>query len=115
MKEYNIMISNGLKGKENPKEYVTKCRDALEKWCRNKGICYNLLHSYRPDEFESAVATMGEVNARIAMLGITTTNELAICDILVLVDDWYNYNGCCIEFEIARRYGKRIEFISTEV
>ncbi|MCL1986907.1 MAG: hypothetical protein FWG64_02925 [Firmicutes bacterium] len=48
------------------------------------------------------------------MLGETITNELALCDILAVCDDWYNYDGCSIEFEIAKCYAKPIIFLKTE-
>lgn len=108
-----IMLSNGLRGKDNPDQYVENCRAALRDYCVAQKIDYELLHSYRSDEYKTAIADMGVENARIAMLGKTITGELAICDILALVDDWYNYDGCRIEFEIAQRYGKKIIFIST--
>jgi len=108
-----VMLSNGLRGKRNPDEYVTQCREALAQWGKANNVEYELLHSYRPDEYREAIAKLGEQNARIAMLGSTITQELAQCDILVLVDDWYSYDGCTIEFEIAKRYGKEIAFISS--
>lgn len=107
------MLSNGLRGKENPDQYVLDCRRALNNYCISEGIQYDLLHSYRPEEYVKAIDEMGIEKARIAMLGVTITKELASCDMLVLVDDWYNYDGCTIEFEIAKRYGKKIAFIKT--
>lgn len=109
-----IMLSNGLRGKDNPDEYIIECRKALDDWADENGIEYELLHSYRPDEYKAAINELGLKNARIAMLGTTITNKLAKCDTLVLIDDWYNYDGCIIEFEIAKRYGKDIVFIDTK-
>lgn len=109
-----IMLSNGLRGKENPDQYVQDCRTALAKFCQDNSIQYELLHSYRPDQYKEVIGQLGEAKARVYMLGITITKELAGCDMLVLVDDWYNYDGCVVEFEIAKRYGKQIAFINTE-
>lgn len=108
-----IMISNGLRGKENPKEYIDQCRKALSDWADKNNVEYELLHSYRPEAYKIEIEKVGETTARIAMLGATITKELAECDILALMDDWYSYDGCTIEFEIARRYGKTIIFLST--
>jgi len=114
MKPLKVMLSNGLKGKENPTLYVERCRRALASWSARSGVLYELLHSYRPDEYEEGIKTKGIDHTRIAMLGKTITQELAECDALVLVDDWYNYDGCTVEFEIAKRYGKPIIFVETE-
>jgi len=108
------MLSNGLRGKSDPATYVKKCDKALEEWAKANNVQYELLHNFRPNQYEKEVAEYGLEVARIRMLGETITNELALCDILALCDDWYNYDGCSIEFEIAKRYAKPIIFLKTE-
>ncbi|MCL1986891.1 MAG: DUF4406 domain-containing protein [Firmicutes bacterium] len=106
-----IMLSNGLRGKSYPAKYVKQCDQALENWAKVNNVQYELLHSFRPNQYEKEVAEHGLKVARIRMLGETITDELAMCDILALCDDWYNYDGCQVEFEIAKRYGKPIVFL----
>jgi hypothetical protein len=108
-----IMLSNGLRGKENPDAYIQECRGALADYCIAHNIDYELLHSYKPSAYADSIDARGVQYARIAMLGETITQELAECDILAMVDDWYNYDGCYVEFEVARRYGKEIIFVWT--
>lgn len=109
-----VMLSNGLRGKENPEQYVEECRRALAEHAKARGVEYELLHSYRPDEYKEKIEKMGLEKTRIDMLGVTITQELAQCDMLVMVDDWYNYDGCYVEHTIAARYGKPIAYISTK-
>lgn len=107
----NVFISNGLKDKENPTEYVNKCNAAVKQMLNTN---YNLLHSFRPGEYEKNIEKYGLQKTRIYMLGQTISRELADCDLLVLMDDWYNYDGCFTEFLIAKNYGIPIKFCSTE-
>lgn len=107
------MISNGLRGKKDPEAYVRQCDTALKEWAKLTNLQYELIHNFHPGKYEREIAEHGVTKARIRMLGKTIVEELAIADILALCDDWYNYDGCVVEFEVAKHYNKPIIFLQT--
>ena len=95
-----IFVSNGLRGKENPKEYVDKCRVAVDKKYPNG----ERIDSYFPD-FDGN---------RMQFLGKSIQDCLSQADLAVFMDDWHNYDGCVVEHLVAQRYGVEIDYISTK-
>ena len=95
-----IFVSNGLRGKADPKGYVEKCRAAVDKKYPN---------GERIDSFFKDFD-----GSRIQFLGKSIQDCLSQADLAVFVDDWHNYDGCCVEHEVARRYGVKIDYVSTE-
>ena len=94
-----IFVSNGLRGKENPKEYVDKCRAAVDR----KYPDGERIDSFFKD-FDGS---------RIQFLGKSIGECLSQADLAVFMDDWHNYDGCVVEHLVAQRYGIPIDYIST--
>ena len=99
-----VMISNGLRGRENPQQYVEKCRAAVRKYYSSKPNEWRLLDTFFKD-FDGN---------RLQFLGKSISEGLALADEIVFMDDWHNFDGCCVEHMIAVRYGLSIVYLSSE-
>ena len=90
-----VMISNGLRGKEDPAAYVEKCRKAVDEYYTKRG-----------EEFERLDTFFKDFNGnRLQFLGRSISEGLALADEVVFMDDWHHYDGCLTEHFIATRYG----------
>ena len=98
------MISNGLRGKSDPKGYVDKCRKAADSYYTAKGEPYERIDTYF-DGFEGN---------RLQFLGKSISEGLALADEIVFMDDRHNYDGCLAEHFIAVRYGVPCIYLCTE-
>jgi len=98
-----IMVSNGMRGKENPKQYVEKCRQAVDKYYTDKNEPFERINTF----FE------GFNGNRLQFLGRSISEGLALADEVVFMDDWHNYDGCLIEHAICVRYGIKCVYLST--
>ena len=99
-----IMVSNGLRGKTDPEEYVKKCREVVDRYYTAKGESFERLNTFFAD-FNGN---------RLQFLGKSISEGLALADEIVFVDDWQNYDGCLSEHFIAVRYGVPCVYLSTE-
>jgi hypothetical protein len=90
-----IMISNGLRGKTNPMEYVEKCRQAVRDH-----------YAAIEEEVELIDTYFKDFNGnRLQFLGKSISDGVAIADEMVFMDDWQKYDGCRTEHFIAAQYG----------
>jgi len=94
-----IFVSNGLRGKADPKAYIELCRKAVDAAFPNG----ERIDSYFPD-FDGS---------RIQFLGKSIGEKLSQADLAVFVDDWHKYDGCVVEHLVAQRYGIEIAYVST--
>ena len=106
-----IMISNGMRGKADPKAYVDKCRDVVDTYYAAKGEPIERINTYFED-FEPTCAA-GSTGYRLEFLGKSISEGLALADEVVFMDDWENYDGCAAEHFIAERYEVPIVYLST--
>jgi len=105
-----VMVTKGLRGKENPEAYHAKCIEAVRHFYAAKG------QEVRITETNPVTNTFdGSITQnRLFGLGNVIAAELAICDELVLMDDWQNYDGCRSEHFIAAQYGIPCVYLSSE-
>jgi len=97
------MISNGMRGKENVKQYVDACRNAVDKYYTSKG-----------EKFERINTFFNDFNGnRLQFLGKSISEGLALADEVVFMDDWQNYDGCRTEHFIATQYGIPCVYLET--
>jgi len=95
-----IMISNGLRGKENPVEYVQKCRSAVEEYYARRGEEIERLDTFFKDYDGN----------RLQFLGKSISEGVALADEVVFMDDWEQYDGCrtehfvCVTYKVPVRY-----------
>ncbi len=101
-----VSISNGLRGKKDPKEYHLKCREVVKRE----------LSKMFPDETIEIISVFfDDFNGnRLQFLGKSIMEELAFCDVAVFRDDWQNYDGCRSEQFIASQYKKTCIYLRTE-
>ena len=99
-----IMVSNGLRGKENVEQYIEKCRKAVDKYYTEKG-----------EKFERINTFFANFNGnRLQFLGKSISEGLALADEIVFMDDWETYDGCRCEHFIAVQYGVKCVYLSSE-
>ena len=98
-----IMISNGLRGKENPEKYVQKCREVVDEFYKSRG-----------EEFERINTYFADFNGnRLQFLGKSISEGVAIADEVVFMDDWEKYDGCRCEHFIATQYGVKCVYLNS--
>ena len=91
------LISQPMAGKTND-ELQFEREEALEKAARILCIDHAvLLDSYWPNSDEDALTMLGK-----------SIQKMAEADYVVFAGSWGNSRGCIIEYECARRYGKKI-------
>jgi hypothetical protein len=96
------MISNGLRGKDDPKAYVEKCRAATRKFC--EGTDFELIDTY-----------FGDLDGnRLQFLGKSISDGVALADEVVFMDDWETYDGCRTEHFVATQYKVPCVYLRTE-
>jgi hypothetical protein len=100
-----IMISNGLRGKENPKEYVERCRQVVR----------DHYAFFEPNECVELIDTyFGNFNGnRLQFLGKSISEGLALANEVVFMDDWEKYDGCRSEHFIASQYSVKCVYLRT--
>ena len=99
-----IMVSNGLRGKENVEQYIEKCRNAVDTFYTEKGEAFERIDTFFAD-FDGS---------RLQFLGKSIAEGLAIADEVVFMDDWERYDGCRAEHFIAAQYGVRCVYLSSD-
>ena len=98
------MVSNGLRGKENPEQYVEKCRAAVDKYYAGRG-----------EEFERINTFFADFNGNaLQFLGKGISEGLAVADEIVFMDDWEQYRGCMTEHFIAVQYGVKCVYLTSD-
>lgn len=106
----NIMVTKGLRGRENPEGYHEKCLAAVKSHYSSLGEEINITESTGvSNSFDGSTA-----NKRLAGLGRVVMEELAITDELVLMDDWERYDGCRSEHFIASQYGIKCVYLDSK-
>ena len=98
-----IMVSNGMRGKQNVEDYVEKCRDAVDAYYKTKGENYERINTFFADYDGN----------RLQFLGKSIFEGLAIADEVVFMDDWEKYDGCRSEHFIAVQYGVKCVYLSS--
>ena len=99
-----IMISNGMRGKDNPEQYVEDCRAAVDEYYTNRGEVFERINTFF-DDFDGN---------RLQFLGKSISEGLAIADEVVFMDDWHKYDGCLAEHFIAVRYGVPCVYLNSK-
>lgn len=99
-----VMISNGLQGKENPSEYVDRCRLVVADYYASLGEEVQIINTYFNDYDGN----------RLQFLGKSITEGLAVADEIVFMDDWENHDGCSCENFIANKYGVSCIYLTTD-
>jgi len=99
-----IMGSNGLRGKENPEQYIEKCRAAIDKYYTAKGEPFERINTFFAD-FDGN---------RLQFLGKSISEGLALADEVVFMDDWEEYDGCRCEHFIAVQYGVKCVYLNSD-
>ena len=107
-----IMVSNGMRGKADPKAYVDQCREVVDAYYTAKGEPFERIDTYFAD-FEPTQAA-GSNGYRLAFLGKSISEGLALADEVVFMDDWETYDGCRTEHFIAAQYGVPCVYLSTQ-
>ena len=98
-----IMVSNGLRGKENVEQYIADCRAVVDKHYTERG-----------EEFERINTFFADFDGnRLQFLGRSISEGLSICDEVVFMDDWEKYDGCRCEHFIATVYGVPCVYLHT--
>ena len=101
-----VMVSNGLRGKQNPEEYVKGCRLAVDNDLTRRG---------EADTHERMDTFFKDFNGnRLQFLGKSISEGVALADVVYFMDDWHNYDGCVVEHLVCQRYGVPIRYLSTE-
>jgi len=90
-----IMVSNGMRGKENVEQYVEQCRKAVDAYYSAKGEPFERINTF----------FAGFDGNRLQFLGKSISEGLALADEVVFMDDWQTYDGCRTEHFIATQYG----------
>ena len=98
-----IMVSNGLRGKENIAKYVEECRKAVDDHYTKKGEDYERINTYFAN-FDGN---------RLQFLGKSISEGLALADEVVFMDDWELYDGCRAEHFIAVQYGVKCVYLTS--
>jgi hypothetical protein len=98
-----VFISNGLRGKQDPKAYVERCRAAVDAYFSGGELEYERIDTYWPDYDGN----------RLQFLGKSISDGLAQADVAVFMDDWHNYDGCFVEHAAAMRYNVPIVYLSS--
>jgi hypothetical protein len=104
MKMKKIMVSNGMRGKENVEQYIEACRDAVDAYYIGKNESFERLNTFFAD-FDGN---------RIEFLGKSISEGLALADEVVFMDDWERYDGCRCEHFIATQYGLKCVYLNTD-
>ena len=100
-----VMISNGLRGKSDPEGYVEKVRAAVEADIERRGE--SATHERLDTFFKDFNGT------RLQFLGKSISEGVAHADVVYFMDDWHNYDGCCVEHMCCQRYGVEIRYLNT--
>jgi hypothetical protein len=97
-----IMVSNGMRGKENVEQYIENCRTAVDAYYQKRG-----------EEFERINTFFADFDGnRLQFLGKSILEGLALADEVVFMDDWENYDGCRCEHFIAVQYGVKCVYLN---
>jgi hypothetical protein len=94
-----IMISNGLRGKVDPKGYVEKCRAAVRAAYPESELINTFFEGFNGN--------------RPQFLGKSIMDGAAIADLVVFMDDWHNYDGCRVEQFVCAQYKVPCAYLST--
>jgi hypothetical protein len=98
-----IMVSNGLRGKENVEQYIAECRAAVEKYYADKN-----------EKIERINTFFADFNGnRLQFLGKSISEGIALADEVVFMDDWEKYDGCRCEHFIAAQYGVKCVYLAS--
>jgi hypothetical protein len=102
-----VMVTKGLRGRTNPEAYHEACLQAARHYYSFRGETVQILESTGVSNgFDGS-----DVGRRLSGLGRVIAEELAVCDELVLMDDWQNYDGCRCEHFIAAQYGIKCVYL----
>lgn len=105
-----VMVTKGLRGRENPEAYHENCLAAVRAHYTGKDEEITITESTGvSNTFDGSTA-----QKRLYAFGNTLMNELAICDEIVFMDDWEKYDGCLSEHFIATRYGVPCVYLSSK-
>jgi len=66
---------------------------AVDKYFKDKGECYELIDTY----FEN-------VGSQVSLLGRAISEGLVKADVVVFMDNWFEFRGCRIEHDICIAY-----------
>jgi len=101
IKIQKVFISQPMKGKSE--EEIKAVREQIIKRLGEKFGTqgFSIIESYHP-EWAKELKEGG--NKRVFFLG-KSIQMLAEADYAFFADGWSEYDGCCIEHEICRRYG----------
>jgi hypothetical protein len=105
-----VMVTKGLRGKTNPEAYHEKCISAVKRYYADKNEKIEITESNGVSNTFDGSTTQ----KRLFGLGNVIAAELAVCDELVLMDDWKNYDGCRSEHFIATQYGVPCVYMMSE-
>ena len=105
-----VMVTKGLRGRENPEQYHEICIAAVKAYYASKGEEIEITESNGVSNSFDGSTTQ----KRLYGLGNVIAAELAICDELVLMDNWQNYDGCRSEHFIASQYGVKCVYLRSE-
>lgn len=104
-----VMVTKGLRGKENPELYHKKCLEAVKQHYAAKGEDIEITESTGvSNTFDGSM-----INKRLAGLGRVIMEELSVADELVLMDDWEKYDGCRSEHFIAAQYNIKCVYLNS--
>lgn len=98
-----IMISLGMRDKENLEDYVESCRKAVQKHYTDWHTPIEILDTFFSDFGGN----------RLQFLAKSISDGLAMADEVVFMDDWHIYDGCLAEHFIATRYGIPCMYLHT--
>ena len=108
-----IMVSHGMRGKDNPKEYVLQCRKVVHEYYNKHGYYKNA--APKEGEYVLILETFFEDfnGNRLQFLGKSISEGLALADEIVFMDDWEKYDGCRSEHFIAAQYGVKCVYLES--
>lgn len=105
-----VFLSVPMKGrtKEQIEQSINKIKEITQAFCKGEDIEFiNTIVQDRPpyetDESHTAIWYLGK-----------SLELLSECDLLVTLDCHYEFNGCDVECQVARRYGIEVLSLPTE-
>jgi hypothetical protein len=95
-----VFISQGMKGKTEA-EITAKREQYVAEIAKMFRDGYEIIDSYRPEWAEELKEGS---NKRIFFLG-KSLQLLSEADYVFFEEDWFNFDGCCVEHMVCERYG----------
>lgn len=100
-----VMISQPMHYKTD--DEIERTKEEATKYLESKG--YDVVNSYFTDRWHSdeSLKERGVVNIDVCFLA-KSLDKMSMCDAVYFCKGWHEARGCCIEHEVAEKYGLEI-------